>query len=54
MYSYYVDFESKRLENWEKIIQPFSYNPEVKDLSLRVILALALMLKFLSFSDSLL
>lgn len=29
MYSYYVDFESRRLELWEKIIPKFTYNPEV-------------------------
>ena len=29
MYSYYVDFESKRLELWEKIIPSFTYKPEV-------------------------
>lgn len=29
LYSYYVDFDTRRLENWEKIIPPFSYNPEV-------------------------
>ena len=31
LYSYYVDFETRRLESWEKIIPQFSYNPEVCD-----------------------
>ena len=30
LYSYYVDCENRRLENWEKVIPPFTYNPEVK------------------------
>ena len=29
LYSYYVDCETRRLENWEKVIPPFTYNPEV-------------------------
>jgi dynein heavy chain len=29
LYSYYVDFESRRLELWEKIIPKFMYDPEV-------------------------
>lgn len=29
LYSYYVDCETRRLENWEKIIPSFTYNPEV-------------------------
>ena len=29
MYSYFVDFETGRLENWDKIIPPFRYDPEV-------------------------
>ena len=29
LYSYYVDCETRRLENWEKIIPAFKYNPEV-------------------------
>ena len=27
LYSYYVDFETRRLENWEKIIPSFTYDP---------------------------
>ena len=29
LFSYYVDFESRRFETWEKIIPSFVYNPEV-------------------------
>ena len=29
LYSYYVDFDTRRLENWEKTIPSFTYNPEV-------------------------
>ena len=29
LYSYYVDFETKKLEPWDKIIQAFTFNSEV-------------------------
>ena len=29
LYAYFVNFESRRLENWEKVIPKFKYNPEV-------------------------
>ena len=29
LFSYYVDFESRRFEPWEKIIPSFTYDPEV-------------------------
>ncbi len=27
LYSYYVDFETRRLESWEKIVPQFTYDP---------------------------
>ena len=33
LYGYYVDFESRRLESWDKRIPEFKYNPEVLVLS---------------------
>lgn len=29
LYSYYVDFDTRRLEPWEKIIPSFKYSTEV-------------------------
>ena len=29
LFSYYVDFESRRLEPWEKIIPSFKYSPSI-------------------------
>ncbi|XP_065178852.1 dynein axonemal heavy chain 6-like [Sycon ciliatum] len=29
IYSYFVDFESRRLESWEKIVPGFTYDPEL-------------------------
>ena len=29
LYSYFVDFETGRLENWEKRIPSFTYDPEI-------------------------
>ena len=29
LFSYYMDFDVKRFENWERILPSFKYNPEI-------------------------